>query len=67
MKNMLFDYVKKHWEAGNISVGLPAVGHGNKVYLEGKGLALSLACIFLSKSNRQKIADLSKKEVQENL
>ncbi|WP_045861692.1 hypothetical protein [Teredinibacter purpureus] len=64
---MLFNYIEKQWKAGNVRAGLPAVGHGDTIYLEGKGLFVTLALLFLSDFERTKISALSKAEAIEKV
>lgn len=57
---MFFKCVKKAWEAGKVSVGLPAVGHGENVTIEASGL-VGIKAKFLNSDERQNLAALSKK------
>ena len=63
---MFFKCVKTAWEAGKVSVGLPAVGHGGSVTIEAKGL-VGIKAKFLSSDERQALAALSKKAAMEFL
>lgn len=56
---MLYEAVKAAYEAGKVRVGLPAIGGGNRVTIEASGL-IGFKAAFLSKSERQKLAALSK-------
>ena len=57
---MIYEYVRKAWEEGKVSVGLPVVDHGHDVSLEGRGYWLNLACSLLGESSKDKIAELAK-------
>ena len=60
---MFYESVKAAWAAGMVRVGLPAVGHGDRVTIEGKGFnALKVAC--LSAAERKLLADLAKADAQ---
>lgn len=60
---MLLEYVKMHWGRGTVSVGLPALGHGDKVTIEATGLP-GLAACFLSQSEKAQLAEIVKAEAK---
>jgi hypothetical protein len=55
---MFYQSVEAAYRAGEVSIGLPAVGQGNKVYIEAKGL-IGWQAKFLSKAERRMLADYS--------
>lgn len=58
---MFYQHVEQQWKAGKVSVGLPTLGHGKSVSLEGTGIT-RLAIAFLSEPERRKIADLARED-----
>ncbi|KPG82269.1 hypothetical protein [Pseudomonas sp. RIT-PI-o] len=56
---MFYETVKAAYETGKVRVGLPALGGGNRVTIEAKGL-IGFKVAFLSEAERQKLAELSK-------
>jgi len=56
---MFYESVKTAYEAGKVRVGLPALGHGDRVTIEANGFA-RLKVAFLTDAERQKLAELSK-------
>ncbi|MEB0221355.1 hypothetical protein [Pseudomonas sp. AB12(2023)] len=58
-ETMFYESVKAAYKAGKVRVGLPALGLGTRVTIEANGLT-SLKAVFLSDSERQKLAELSK-------
>lgn len=58
---MFYEYVKRKWEIGLVSIGLPAVGYGNSNSFEGQGLS-ALAIKFLSASERNKLVEIAKQD-----
>ncbi|MBV7514580.1 hypothetical protein [Pseudomonas sp. PDM25] len=56
---MFYESVKKEYEAGKVRVGLPALGHGNRVSIEANGLT-SFKAAFLTDAERRQLAELSK-------
>lgn len=53
---MFYETVKAAYEAGEVRVGLPAFGGGDRVTIEANGL-IGFKAAFLSEAERQKIAD----------
>jgi len=47
------------WEAGKTKIGLPALGHGDQVHIEARGLTRFQAW-FLSGKERRMLAGVSK-------
>jgi hypothetical protein len=60
---MFFEQVKQQWIAGNVHVGLPALGYGNesRVSIEASGLT-SLAVFFLSEAEKQRIVEMARND-----
>ncbi len=58
---MFYRYLKSKWEAGKVKIGLPALGAGDKVYIEAKGLT-GIAASFLSAKEKQQLKDLARKD-----
>ncbi|MFA4834466.1 MAG: hypothetical protein WC749_00140 [Dehalococcoidia bacterium] len=58
---MFYQSVKKAYEAGNVQVGLPAYGHGDRVTIEATGLT-RLKAAFLTSKERQKLGEEVKDE-----
>jgi len=55
---MFYHSVEAAYRAGEVSIGLPAVGQGNKVYIEAKGL-IGWKAKFLNKEERRMLVDFS--------
>ena len=64
---MIYNYVVKEWQKGNLNVGLPARSMGHYVYLEGNSLLLNIACTLLSKVDKKRIAEMSKRDAQRKI
>lgn len=62
-KTMFYQSVKSAYKAGKVQIGLPALGQGDRVYIQASGL-IGLKAAFLSKSERRLLADLSKSDAQ---
>ncbi|KPY55678.1 hypothetical protein [Pseudomonas amygdali] len=60
---MFYQSVKSAYKAGKVQVGLPAVGHGDRVSIQANGL-IGLKAAFLSKPERLLLAELSKSDAQ---
>jgi hypothetical protein len=60
---MFYEHIKRKWQAGEIRVGLPAKGHGDKISIEAKGLT-ALAAGFLSQAERTQLAELAKENAR---
>lgn len=58
---MFYETVKAAYESGRVRVGLPAKGGGERINIEADGL-LGCKAAFLSEAERQKLAELSKKD-----
>jgi hypothetical protein len=58
---MFYEYVKKKWESGAVSIGLPALGYGSHPYFYGRGMA-ALAITFLSSDEKDKLVELAKQD-----
>lgn len=56
---MFYETVKAAYQAGKVRIGMPAVGGGDRVTIEADGL-IGCKVAFLSKAERQKLAELSK-------
>lgn len=61
---MFYEYVKRKWEEGKVSIGLSADPSDTSVSLESTGLAW-LALMFLSEKEKSMLAELSKLQVKE--
>jgi hypothetical protein len=59
---MFYQSVEAAYRAGEVTIGLPAVGQGDKVYVEAKGL-IGWQAKFLSKAERRMLANYSIAEV----
>jgi hypothetical protein len=62
---MFYPFIESKWQKGRVRVGLPARGYGETVTVEARGLA-GFASRFLSKSEKQRLADLAKKDAKPN-
>lgn len=58
---MFYEYVRRKWEQGLVSIGLPPHGYEQAAFFEGRGIT-SLAIRFLSAHERDKLVDLSKQD-----
>lgn len=56
---MFYETVKSAYEAGKVRVGLPALGGGDRITIEAKGL-VGLMAAFLSEAERKKLTELSR-------
>lgn len=56
---MFYRDVEAAFKAGKVRVGLPALGHGDGITIEAGGL-IGVKAAFLSRAERQMLADLSK-------
>ena len=52
---MFYGFVKSQWEAGKVSVGLPAVGFPGKPSFHGAGFKVSSAIAFLSDKEKAEL------------
>lgn len=62
---MFYESVKTAWEIGKVQVILPAVGFGEDASIEAKGL-VGLKAVFLSRVERNMLADLARHAAQED-
>ncbi|MGN9498493.1 hypothetical protein ACTMQ1_26570 [Pseudomonas syringae pv. aptata] len=58
---MFYESVKKAYHAGEVRVGLPALGHGNRVTIQARGF-IGFKAALLSDAERQKLAELCKND-----
>jgi hypothetical protein len=58
---MLFEYVKKKWEDGVVSVGLPAAGYGDTPRIVSEGIP-AIAIKLLSAEEKAKLVELAKED-----
>lgn len=61
---MFYGFVKSQWEAGKVSVAMPAVGFPGKPSLHGTGFKVSSAIVFLSDNEKADIVELAKKDAR---
>lgn len=58
---MFYQHVRKRWEKGLVSIGLPPKGIPGKASFEGRGMT-SLAIKCLSVAERQKLVEIAKQD-----
>lgn len=56
---MFYKQVKAAYQAGQVSIGLPAIGCEQKITVIAKGL-VGIQSLLLSKEEKQNLAELSK-------
>lgn len=55
---MFYEYVKRKWGSGRVSIGLPAAGYDSPPYFEGRGMT-ALAIIFLTYDEKNKLVEIA--------